>query len=176
MATLRDRSKEPAALLRLPNDTAAELDRLMVEMGPIVGRNRAAVIHALACAHPTGASALGCLARAMTPGPAGDLQGIHDKALERIRAAHEVEHAAVVRAHEAALEAERAGRDLAVRAAVDRGRLGGFNDARLGISHEAAAVLVRAWPGHAADVLRRHGIRVVVDDDPDSDEVGFERL
>lgn len=60
-------------------------------------------------------------------------QGIHDKALERIRTAHEAEHAEVVRAHEAALAAVRADRDLAVRAAVDCDRLGGFSNAQLGI-------------------------------------------
>ena len=168
------KTPDPAVLLRLPTETAELLDRLIASMGAIVGRNRAAIIHALAVSHPSGAAALGCLARSLTTGNAGDLQGLSDQALERVRAAHAVESAEVARAHEASVSAVRAEREHAVAAAEDRGRLAGFRDARLGLSHEAAAVLVRAWPEHAAAVLARAGIRIVTEED--SDEVAFEKL
>lgn len=168
------KTPDPAVLLRLPNDTAELLDRLIASMGAIVGRNRAAIIHALAISHPSGAAALGCLARSVTTGNAGDLQGLSDQALERVRAAHAVESAEVARAHEASVSAVRAEREHAVAAAQDRGRLTGFREARLGLSHEAASVLVRAWPEHAAAVLARAGIRIVTEEE--SDEVAFEKL
>ena len=161
-------------LLRLPHDTAELLDRLIASVGAVVGRNRAAVIHALAVAHPTGAAALGCLARALAGGGA-DLQGLSDAALERVRAAHETETAHLRQCHESALEAERASLRLAVVAAEARGRLAGLQEARTapGISHEAASVLVRALPEHAARILARHGVGILVDDD--SDEMVFVR-
>ena len=106
------KTRDSAVLLRLPNETAELLDRLIASMGAIVGRNRAAIIHALAISHPSGAAALGCLARSLTTGHAGDLQGLSDQALERVRAAHAVESAEVARASQPAVVRARRAHDL----------------------------------------------------------------